>query len=236
MPTLTIHYTTEAERLAYERAIAFVAEIHQLGLDSPAEAVVEACEGLALGRGRDLLRDSLAAAVQARVELAEKNGGAAGALGCGHRGLNKGPPRMVLAHRGRPDPAAPGLPALPSPPLRQLRRRRLAGPGPALHRPRRSAGLPLRPGTLLRPGLTAAPRGRRLGGRRGHNPQALPRRSCRGEPGPGRPARHRQGRRLPPATCPPPRHARWPRRSSRPRTSAAAAPSRRCGSASRRGP
>jgi len=74
MPTLTIHYQTEAERLAYERAIAFVAELHQVGLDSPAEAVLESCEGLALEKGRELLRDSLASAIQARVDRAEEKG------------------------------------------------------------------------------------------------------------------------------------------------------------------
>ena len=72
MPTLTISYQTEAQRRAYEQAIAFVAEIHQLGLDAPAETVVDACEALALGRGRDLIRDSLAAAVQARIDRSEE--------------------------------------------------------------------------------------------------------------------------------------------------------------------
>ena len=74
MPTLTIHYQTESERLAYERAIAFVAELHQLGLDSPADRVLDACEGLALGKGRDLLRESLAAALQARIDRSEQKG------------------------------------------------------------------------------------------------------------------------------------------------------------------
>jgi uncharacterized protein with von Willebrand factor type A (vWA) domain len=74
MPTLTIHYETEAERLAYERAIAFAAELHRLGQDSPAAEVVDACEALALDRGRRLLRDGLAAAVQARVDRDEQKG------------------------------------------------------------------------------------------------------------------------------------------------------------------
>ncbi len=74
MPTLTIHYQTEAQRLAYERAIAFVAEWQQAGLDGPAEAVVASCEGLALEKGRQLLRDSLAAAIQGRVDRFEEKG------------------------------------------------------------------------------------------------------------------------------------------------------------------
>lgn len=72
MPTLTITYETPEERRAYEQAIAFVAEMHQLGLKAPDGGVLEACETLALSQGRDLLRDTLAAAVQARVADAEK--------------------------------------------------------------------------------------------------------------------------------------------------------------------
>jgi hypothetical protein len=72
MPTLTITYHTEAERIAYEQAVAFVAEMHRLGLHSPARDVIDTCEGLALGQGRKLLNDTLAAAVQARVDDLEK--------------------------------------------------------------------------------------------------------------------------------------------------------------------
>lgn len=59
MPTLTINYTTESERIAYERAIAFVAEMNQLGLQAPAGGVLDACEGLALSQGRDFLQATL---------------------------------------------------------------------------------------------------------------------------------------------------------------------------------
>lgn len=72
MPTLTITYETPEERRAYEQAIAFVAEMRQLGLKAPDGRVLEACEVLALSQGRDLLRDTLAAAVQARVGDVEK--------------------------------------------------------------------------------------------------------------------------------------------------------------------
>jgi hypothetical protein len=75
MPFLTIHYTTDSERLAYERAIAFVAEMNRLGLQAPAGGVLDACEGLALSQGRELLQATLAEAVQARVEEAEKKNG-----------------------------------------------------------------------------------------------------------------------------------------------------------------
>ena len=44
MPTLTISYTTDAERKAYERAIAYAAEMLQLGLEAPEGRVLDACE------------------------------------------------------------------------------------------------------------------------------------------------------------------------------------------------
>jgi hypothetical protein len=72
MPTLTVSYTTEAERQAYERAIAFVAEMHALGLSAPDGSVLDACEALTLSKGRDLLRATLAGAAQARVDDVEK--------------------------------------------------------------------------------------------------------------------------------------------------------------------
>ena len=75
MPTLTINYTTDSERLAYERAIAFVAEMNRLGLHAPVGGVLDACEGLALSQGRELLQATLADAVQARVQDAEKKKG-----------------------------------------------------------------------------------------------------------------------------------------------------------------
>ncbi len=72
MPTFTVAYTTEAERQAYERAIAFVAEMHALGLNAPDGSVLDACEALTLSKGRDLLRQTLAGAAQARVDDVEK--------------------------------------------------------------------------------------------------------------------------------------------------------------------
>ncbi len=72
MPTLTIEYRTDAERLQYERAIAYVREMMHLGATAPHGTALAACEAFALDRGRALLRDNLAAAAQARAD-AEKN-------------------------------------------------------------------------------------------------------------------------------------------------------------------
>ena len=75
MPTLTIEYRDENERLALEQAIAYLADLRQLAQDAPAGTALQACERLALDRGRDLLRSSLAACLQARIGAAEQKGG-----------------------------------------------------------------------------------------------------------------------------------------------------------------
>jgi hypothetical protein len=75
MPTLTIEYTTDAERLALEQAIAFVTQLRQVAATAPDGQVLAACEQAALRDGRALLRNTLAAAVQHRVAGAEQKGG-----------------------------------------------------------------------------------------------------------------------------------------------------------------
>ena len=75
MPTGTFQYQDEAERLAIETAIAFVAEMHQLAQTAPASQVISLCEGQALDQGRALLRSTLQDAVQARIDSAEQKGG-----------------------------------------------------------------------------------------------------------------------------------------------------------------
>jgi hypothetical protein len=73
MPTLTIEYATDAERLQYERMIAYVQEINRLGATAAPGTVLDACELFALDQGRQLLRDNLAAAVQARADAEKKS-------------------------------------------------------------------------------------------------------------------------------------------------------------------
>lgn len=72
MPEFAVTYSSPEERRDYERAIAFVAEIRQLGLHAPHGSVLDACEAMALSKGRDFLRDSLAGAVEARINDVEK--------------------------------------------------------------------------------------------------------------------------------------------------------------------
>ncbi|MBV9322286.1 MAG: hypothetical protein JO352_00705 [Chloroflexi bacterium] len=74
MPSLTFEYRSETERVAIERAVAFVAEMHSLAQTTPDGHVLHACEGFALDAGRDLLRFTLQQAAQARIDVAEEKG------------------------------------------------------------------------------------------------------------------------------------------------------------------
>ena len=71
MPTLTIEYATDAERLILEQAVAFLADLRAVAHAAPRGTVLDACEALALTGGRKPLRDSLASAVRARIDHAD---------------------------------------------------------------------------------------------------------------------------------------------------------------------
>jgi hypothetical protein len=72
MPTLTIEYETDQERLLLEQALAYFSEMQRVGATAPAGTVLAACEDVALSSGRQLVRASLAAAVQARADSQKK--------------------------------------------------------------------------------------------------------------------------------------------------------------------
>ena len=71
MPTLTIEYRTRAERLILEQALAFFAQMRQVGATAPDGTVLAACERVALDSGRRLVRDTLASAVQDRADTTD---------------------------------------------------------------------------------------------------------------------------------------------------------------------
>jgi hypothetical protein len=71
MPTLTIEYQTEAERLILEQALAFFAQMRHVGATAPDGTVLAACERVALDSGRRLVRDTLASAVQSRADTTD---------------------------------------------------------------------------------------------------------------------------------------------------------------------
>jgi hypothetical protein len=69
MPTLNIQfeYSTDAERLAVEQTLAYLGQLRHVAAHAPAGTVLAACEAVALNQGRDALRTTLAAAIQARA-------------------------------------------------------------------------------------------------------------------------------------------------------------------------
>lgn len=75
MPTMTVEYHDDAQRLLLEQAIAYLCQLRQVALDAPDGSVLDSCEKLALAEGRSLLRSSLAAALQARIASSELKGG-----------------------------------------------------------------------------------------------------------------------------------------------------------------
>lgn len=83
MPSFTIEYHTESERLMLEQAIAFVGQLRRVAAEAPEGTVLDACERAALDDGRRLLRDTLAGALQHRVAAADapKNATAPAARG-----------------------------------------------------------------------------------------------------------------------------------------------------------
>lgn len=80
MPTMTIEYQDEAERLALEQCLAYFAQLRQTALTAPDGTVVAACEQVALNDGRALLRSTLAKAVESRIAVAEQKGGRRGGV------------------------------------------------------------------------------------------------------------------------------------------------------------
>lgn len=67
MPTLTIEYQTDAERLILEQAIAYASAMQRHAAAAPHGTVTAACEQLALTQGRKLLQDTLAITLQAQA-------------------------------------------------------------------------------------------------------------------------------------------------------------------------
>ena len=71
MPTLTIEYQTQGERLLLEQALAFFAQLRQVAATAPDGTVLAACEQVALADGRRLVRDALGTAVQQRADATD---------------------------------------------------------------------------------------------------------------------------------------------------------------------
>ena len=73
MPTLTIEYATDDERIELERFIAYVQEMRAVGLTAAHGTVMDICETFALGQGRQLISGNLQAVIQARADAEKKS-------------------------------------------------------------------------------------------------------------------------------------------------------------------
>lgn len=71
MPTLTIEYATDAERIGLEQVVAFFNQMRRTADTAPDGSVMAACEAVALEDGRRLLAKTLASAVQARADATD---------------------------------------------------------------------------------------------------------------------------------------------------------------------
>ena len=76
MPSLTIEYEDESERLLIEQALAMVADLKRTALEAPHGAVLAACEAEAVEKGRKLTVCALEDALRRRIAEvdAPKNG------------------------------------------------------------------------------------------------------------------------------------------------------------------
>jgi hypothetical protein len=67
MPSVTIEYEDESERLLIERAAAMIADLRRTALDAPHGTALAACEEQAVRDGRRLTREVLEDALRRRV-------------------------------------------------------------------------------------------------------------------------------------------------------------------------
>jgi len=75
MPSLTIEYRDDCERLVLEQALGYLSHLRQVAHEAPDGTVLDACEKVALADGRALLRSTLAAALDSRIAASEQKGG-----------------------------------------------------------------------------------------------------------------------------------------------------------------
>jgi hypothetical protein len=74
-------------------ALDLAAQLEQASEQAPVGSVLDACEGLLLDRGRQFLRDSLAATLQRQADQAEKKGGRPAPVPAGRPAATRGPAR-----------------------------------------------------------------------------------------------------------------------------------------------
>ena len=74
MERFTVEVQTPLQRLIVEQALALAKELEQAAHDAPDGQVLDRCEQVALGPGREFLRRTLTAALEQQAKAAEKRG------------------------------------------------------------------------------------------------------------------------------------------------------------------
>ncbi len=78
MNTATLDAMTPLQRTIVERALALAQELEATAGSAPAGQVIDRCESLLLGNGREFLRRALEDTLQDQVDALEKKGRPAG--------------------------------------------------------------------------------------------------------------------------------------------------------------
>lgn len=65
---------SDFQRLVVEQALAYAQQLEQAARSAPPGQTLDCCEGVVLTQGRQLLRDTLAAALQQQINEGEKKG------------------------------------------------------------------------------------------------------------------------------------------------------------------
>jgi hypothetical protein len=78
MPASNLEAMTPLQRLIVERALALAKELEATAGSAPTGQVIDRCESLLLGAGRDFLRRALEDTLQTQVEALEKKARPAG--------------------------------------------------------------------------------------------------------------------------------------------------------------
>ena len=81
---------TPLQRLLVEQAYVLATELENAADSAPKGRVVDRCESLLLGQGRDFLRRALESSLQSRAEALEKKGEPPGSVPAGRRGVTRG--------------------------------------------------------------------------------------------------------------------------------------------------
>ena len=81
---------TPFQRLIVEQAFVLAKELEDAGDSAPKGQVVDRCESLLLGHGRDFLRRAMESSLQSRAESLEKKGGPPAPAPAGRRDGTRG--------------------------------------------------------------------------------------------------------------------------------------------------